>query len=520
MLFTNVLAAPAAAQEQENIVLLPIEVSPEYANQENLIGVALQQSLSKNFNVFYGDKVEAALQAEYAKEDCSAEACVQNIAILFNGEIVVDASLQLVEKSSFLSLQFRNVITGELEAVVQDSCDNCSFTELVKFIDRRTNNIRLKSSEGLTALLKAAPEPEEKLVKRAPVQVPKKDSVLHQQTVRQKPPKVGSPSYWKWGLGALVIGAAGGGGGGGGGGDTSAGSAPTPTPDPTPDPTSPASSPGSGISDEWPNVVAMFRRAEGVELTGVINEDFRLSPSEAQRELLPSVSTDGNELEFSIPSNGGYQVAGASTFDVNDFFDSGSSLYDADFADDVKAYYKTANNLIYLEVEVGAGDTSFGALRYDDTSFPSDISTNRWVAAAFYSGTETPNDIFTSQSNSVSFNGRSAGHLAGHHAVSDIDLNVNFQNQSFTLESSNTQSTQSIGTAPTVVRTDLDFTITGSISGNGFPASSADIDISGAAVRSLDIRSYGQNLHTLGGGWVIDIDDTIEDYLGVFGAIQ
>ena len=104
--------------------------------------------------------------------------------------------------------------------------------------------------------------------------------------------------------------------------------------------------------------------------------------------------------------------------------------------------------------------------------------------------------------------------------MSDIDLNVNFQNQSFTLDSSNTQSTQSIGTAPTVVRTDLDFTITGSISGNGFPASSADIDISGAAVRSLDIRSYGQNLHTLGGGWVIDIDDTIEDYLGVFGAIQ
>ena len=212
LLFTNVLVAPAAAQQQENIVLLPIEVSPEYANQENLIGVALQQSLSKNFNVFYGDSVEAALQAEYAKEDCSAEACVQNIAILFNGEIVVDASLQLVEKSTFLSVQFRNVITGELEAVVQDSCDDCSFSELVKFIDRRTNNVQLKSSKGLTALLKEAPEPEERAVKRAPVQVPNKDVVLPQQTARQKPPKVASPSYWKWGLGALVLGAAGGGG--------------------------------------------------------------------------------------------------------------------------------------------------------------------------------------------------------------------------------------------------------------------------------------------------------------------
>jgi len=220
LLFTNVLAAPAQAQQRENIVLLPIEVSPEYVNQENLIGVALQQSLSRNFNVFYGDQVEEALQAEYAKEDCSAETCVQNIAILFNGEIVVDASLQLVEKSTFLSVQFRNVITGELEGVVQESCDNCSFTELVKFIDQRTNNIQLKSSEGLTALLKNAPEPKEKVVKTAPVQVPKKDVVIPQRTSKRKPSKVSSPSYWKWGLGALVLGAGGGGGGGGDGPQT------------------------------------------------------------------------------------------------------------------------------------------------------------------------------------------------------------------------------------------------------------------------------------------------------------
>ena len=39
--------------------------------------------------------------------------------------------------------------------------------------------------------------------------------------MRQKPPKVAGPSYWQWGLGALVLGAAG--GGGGGGGDASSG---------------------------------------------------------------------------------------------------------------------------------------------------------------------------------------------------------------------------------------------------------------------------------------------------------
>ena len=160
LLFSFVQPTPAFAQARENIVLLPVEVSPEYVNQKKLIGVALQQSLSKNFNVFYGASVESALQAEYAKEDCSAESCVQNIAILFNGEIVVDASVQRVENSVFLSVQLRNVITGELEAVVQDACENCSFNELVKFIKLRTDNIQLKPSDGLSALLKNEPEPD------------------------------------------------------------------------------------------------------------------------------------------------------------------------------------------------------------------------------------------------------------------------------------------------------------------------------------------------------------------------
>jgi hypothetical protein len=72
LLFNLFNASHSLAQTKENIVLLPLELSPEYANQEKLLGVALQQSLSKNFNVFYGDSVEAALQAEYAKENCSA----------------------------------------------------------------------------------------------------------------------------------------------------------------------------------------------------------------------------------------------------------------------------------------------------------------------------------------------------------------------------------------------------------------------------------------------------------------
>lgn len=216
--FALLIPGPAIAQPRENIVLLPIEVSPEYANQKNLIGGALQQALSRKFNVFFGDSVEEALEAEYAKEDCSAETCVQNIAILFNGEIVVDASVQLVEESTFLRLQFQNVITGELEGIVQEACNNCSFTQLVRFIDNQAGAVQLNSSPGLTALLEKEAQPQPLQIPPVRAETPKQATVLPPQADVERPKKAKSSSFWKWGLGALVLGAAGGGGGGGGDG--------------------------------------------------------------------------------------------------------------------------------------------------------------------------------------------------------------------------------------------------------------------------------------------------------------
>ena len=155
----GLLPSQLSAQSRENIILLPIDVSPEYANQRDLIGGAFEQSLSKKYNVFYGEMVEAALQEEYSKDDCSAESCVQNIAIQFNGEVVADASVQMVEESTFVRVKFQNVITGELEAIVQEACRQCSFVQLVSFIDARTSNIALSSSAGLTALLEKEVQP-------------------------------------------------------------------------------------------------------------------------------------------------------------------------------------------------------------------------------------------------------------------------------------------------------------------------------------------------------------------------
>ena len=96
---------------------------------------------------------EEALRREIAKEDCSAESCLQNLAVEFNGEIIVDAVIKQLGKTFVLSLKFNNVITGQLEGSVLSSCNECDESELFQFIRTETALAELRSEAGLTALL-------------------------------------------------------------------------------------------------------------------------------------------------------------------------------------------------------------------------------------------------------------------------------------------------------------------------------------------------------------------------------
>ena len=195
------MQTPALAQQKENVVLLPIEVSPEYAAQKKIIGAEIQKSLSRNFNVFYGEAVEQALEQEYKKEECSAESCVQNVAIIFNGEIVIDASLQAIGNDSYLTMRFLNVLTGELEAIKNEVCEACAASDVVRFVGDVAVNVQLNSSDGLSALL---------------AQQTNDDNQKEETATKKVTPEAAKgPSYWRWGLGALVLAAGGGGGGGG-----------------------------------------------------------------------------------------------------------------------------------------------------------------------------------------------------------------------------------------------------------------------------------------------------------------
>jgi hypothetical protein len=97
-----------------NLVFLPLRVSSDLTNDLEVYEGFIAKSLSTYFNVFAGAKVRERMEAEFEKPDCTAESCIQNLAIEFNGEHVADASLKEVGKVHVLSLQITNIISGQI----------------------------------------------------------------------------------------------------------------------------------------------------------------------------------------------------------------------------------------------------------------------------------------------------------------------------------------------------------------------------------------------------------------------
>lgn len=108
--FTNI----ANAQTKPNLVLLPIEVAEAEDHLKSSYENALVESLSQKYTVFYGAKVEQQLEKEYAKIDCTVEACNQNLAIAFNGELIADASVLPLGNGYIIKLKVTNVINDQI----------------------------------------------------------------------------------------------------------------------------------------------------------------------------------------------------------------------------------------------------------------------------------------------------------------------------------------------------------------------------------------------------------------------
>ena len=133
MAFLLLSVAPVRAQK-EVLILLPLNVDQSLKEQSALLGTALQQGLNKNFDVYFGPAVEEKLEKEYAKADCTATSCAENVAIAFNGELIGDASVQLVDNSYVLQVQLNNVVTGRIVGSMLEICEGCSKLQLLTFV--------------------------------------------------------------------------------------------------------------------------------------------------------------------------------------------------------------------------------------------------------------------------------------------------------------------------------------------------------------------------------------------------
>jgi hypothetical protein len=120
---------------KENLVLMPITLPKGLEAHRVTIERSIAHSLGRSYNVFSGAQVQEKLEVEFAKEDCSAESCAQNLAIEFNGELIADVRLDAINDSTAISFEVTNVINGEIENSVFEVCQQCQLINILDFFN-------------------------------------------------------------------------------------------------------------------------------------------------------------------------------------------------------------------------------------------------------------------------------------------------------------------------------------------------------------------------------------------------
>lgn len=535
-----------SAQEKENIVLLPIDVAPEFEAQKELIGTEIQKALSNRYTVFFGEIVEEALQEEYSKDDCSAESCVQNVAIKFNGEVVVDASIQLVDTDTYFRMKFLNVITGELEAVVQEACSSCSFAQLLDFVGAQAFSVQPARSSGLTALLDANEAPPVPLAK-PPASSPQNEPVRKaqpSQPVREA--EVKGPSYWRWGLGALVLAAAGGGGGGGGDSYSGGGSGTITTTG------TPFDTPGSEYIDNS-NMLGggytyisypaferhmFFNNAVSYYIDGADIETTSSSASvsyPSAGELFRFQANNGSISRMTIIDGG--------ESDVHQFnFDSadGGTIDQSLGSTDLKhlSYFTNQENQQFLGLALTQDyQSNVGGIARSFFGVGRQPHWNYWRAVTAFHGGQPADDAVVPNSGTYEFQGYSAGHWMApddfYWTTSDIEVSVNFSNLAAQLTSSNTLKIEfsSPDTWSYSSEAGLDFSVDGRLSSNPKSVGAFTTDSVGDVLPNLGLggadggewRAYfyeAPSASEVSGGFTFYSEDNNREaaYVGAFGA--
>ena len=137
------LSSTLLAEELEEQELLPnlvlLRVDNEQISRDLREGYrsVIAESLDKEYNIFTGSKVDEMLNTEFEKQckiyddaDTASSECVQNVAGELNADLVALPKIIQIEGDYLITLEIRDVFTGQLITTYSETCVGCRPLEL------------------------------------------------------------------------------------------------------------------------------------------------------------------------------------------------------------------------------------------------------------------------------------------------------------------------------------------------------------------------------------------------------
>ena len=124
--------AQGLTKNKPKLVLLPIVGKGLKPLDKQAYQNAIVDALLKEYEVFSGNQVLEKLLKETEMIDCTAESCMQNIAIAFNGELVARGTVEFKQEGTYtLMINIKNVFNDkDILAKVQE-CAKCSMNDVI-----------------------------------------------------------------------------------------------------------------------------------------------------------------------------------------------------------------------------------------------------------------------------------------------------------------------------------------------------------------------------------------------------